>query len=100
MSLKKKEKLLLREYLDDYHTDDAVFYRSINRMAMASVANTCILPLQDVLGLDNSARMNQPSTVKTNWRWRMAADMLTKEAQKELLELTKRYGRFNWLTKK
>ena len=98
--LKKKEKLLLREYLDDYHTDDAVFYKSINRMAMASVANTCILPLQDVLGLDNAARMNQPSTVKTNWRWRMDADMLTKEAQKELLELTKCYGRFNWLTKK
>ena len=65
---------------------------------MASVADTCILPLQDVLGLDNSARMNQPSTVKTNWRWRMDGDMLTKEAQKELLELTKRYGRFNWLT--
>ena len=99
-SLKKKEKLLLREYLDDYHTDDAVFYRSINRMAMASVADTCILPLQDVLGLDNSARMNQPSTVKTNWRWRMDGEMLTKEAQKELLELTKRYGRFNWFTKK
>ncbi len=98
--LKKKEKLLLREYLDDYHTDDAVFYRSINRMAMAATANICILPVQDVLGLDNSARMNQPSTVKTNWRWRMDADMLTKEAQKELLELTKRYGRFNWLTKK
>ena len=99
-SLKKKEKLLLREYLDDYHTDDEVFYRSINRMAMASVANTCILPLQDVLGLDNSARMNQPSTVNTNWRWRMDAEMMSKEAQKELLELTKRYGRFNWLTKK
>ena len=98
--LKKKEKLLLREYLDDYHTEDAVFFRSINRMAMASVADTCILPLQDVLGLDNSARMNQPSTVQTNWRWRMDADMLTKEAQKELLELTRRYGRFNWLTKK
>ncbi|MBQ2853999.1 MAG: 4-alpha-glucanotransferase [Oscillospiraceae bacterium] len=98
--LKKKEKQLLRDYLDDNHTPDESFYRSINRMAMASAANICILPLQDVLGLDNSARMNQPSTVKTNWRWRMSDDMLTKEAQKELLEVTKRYGRFNWLTKK
>jgi len=98
--LKKKEKQLLRDYLDDNHTPDESFYRSINRMAMASAANICILPLQDVLGLDNSARMNQPSTVKTNWRWRMCGDMLTKEAQKELLEVTKRYGRFNWLTKK
>ena len=98
--LKKKEKMLLREYLDDYHTPDEVFYRSINRMAMASAANICILPLQDVLGLDNSARMNQPSTVKTNWRWRMTADLLTREAQKELADVTKRYGRFNWQAKK
>ena len=98
--LKKKEKQLIRDYMDDNHTPDEEFYRSINRMAMAATANICILPIQDVLGLDNSARMNQPSTVKTNWRWRMSADMLTKEAQKELLELTKRYGRFNWLTKK
>ena len=98
--LKKKEKQLLREYLDDYHTEDAVFYRSINRMAMAATADICILPIQDVLGLDNSARMNQPSTVKTNWRWRLDGELLTKEAQKDLLELTKRYGRFNWLTKK
>ena len=98
--LKKKEKLLLREYLDDYHTDEAVFYRSINRMAMAATADICILPIQDVLGLDNSARMNQPSTVKTNWRWRLDGELLTREAQKELLEVTKRYGRFNWLTKK
>ncbi len=98
--LKKKEKQLLRDYLDDNHTPDEEFYRSINRMAMASNANICILPVQDVLGLDNTARMNQPSTVKTNWRWRMNTDMLTKEAQKELLEVTRRYGRFNWLTKK
>jgi len=98
--LKKKEKQLIRDYIDDNHTPDAEFYRSIVRMAMASCADICVIPVQDVLGLDNSARMNQPSTVKTNWRWRMEAGMLTKEAQKDLLEVTKRYGRFNWLTKK
>ena len=98
--LKKKEKQLLRDYMDDNHTPDSEFYRAINRMAMATTADICILPIQDVLGLGNEARMNQPSTVMTNWRWRMDGEMLTKEAQKELLELTKRYGRFNWLTKK
>ncbi|MGM9589307.1 MAG: 4-alpha-glucanotransferase [Faecousia sp.] len=98
--LKKKDKQLVREYMDDYHTPDEEFYRAVNRLAMASTANTCILPIQDVLGLDNSARMNVPSTVKTNWRWRLDGALLTREAQKELLELTKRYGRFNWLTKK
>jgi len=42
--------------------------------------------------------MNQPSTVKTNWRWRMEKGMLTKTVQKELLKLTRTYGRFNWKT--
>ena len=57
--------------------------------------------MQDWLNLDGSARMNEPGkALATNWRWRMNTDMLTKEAQKELLEVTRRYGRFNWLTKK
>ena len=42
--------------------------------------------------------MNAPSTVNINWRWRMKAGALTKEAQEELLTLTRRYGRFNWKT--
>ena len=54
--------------------------------------------MQDLLGLDNAARMNQPSTVKTNWRWRMEKGMLTKAVQKQLLALTRTYGRFNWKT--
>ena len=66
--------------------------------AMRSCARICILPVQDILGLDNSARMNAPSTVIINWRWRMKADALTDEVQKELLTLTRRYGRFNWKT--
>ncbi len=98
--LKKKEKQLLREYMDNNHTPDEEMYKAIIRMAMASNANTCILPVQDVLGLDNTARMNVPSTVGVNWRWRLDGALLTKEVQKELLDVTRRYGRFNWLTKK
>ena len=41
------------------------------RLAMMSVAKICIIPMQDYLGLDNRARMNQPSTVGGNWRWRL-----------------------------
>ena len=71
-------------------------YRSILRMTMATTADTCILPIQDVLGLPNTARMNKPSTVKSNWRWRLDGKLLTDKAQKDLLELTQRYGRYNW----
>ena len=48
------------------------------------------------LGLDNSARSNQPSTVGQNWRWRLKKTQLTKKLQKEIGQMTTRYGRKNW----
>jgi len=89
---------LVRDYLCDYASSDAELYHTVLAQAMRSCARICILPVQDILGLDNSARMNAPSTVNINWRWRMKADALTDEVQKELLTLTRRYGRFNWKT--
>ncbi|MFR8077688.1 MAG: 4-alpha-glucanotransferase [Faecalibacterium sp.] len=52
--------------------------------------------MQDWLGLDNSARINKPSTVGQNWRWRLKKTQLTKKLQKEICQLTTRYGRMNW----
>lgn len=43
------------------------------RSVYASPANTAIIPLQDLLGLDNSARMNSPGSAEGNWEWRMAS---------------------------
>jgi len=48
------------------------------------------------MGLDNSCRMNQPSTVGKNWRWRVKAEQLTDELAEEMAALAKRYGRMNW----
>jgi 4-alpha-glucanotransferase len=45
------------------------------RAVYASTANTAILPLQDLLGLDNSARMNSPGSAEGNWEWRMAGPL-------------------------
>ena len=44
--------------------------------------------MQDVLGLDSSARMNTPGTVGGNWEWRMASGMLTQEIKQQLRQLT------------
>ena len=63
---------------------------------MRSAAKTCIIPMQDYLGYDNSCRMNRPSTVGTNWRWRLTPYELNEELQKEILLTAKRYGRMNW----
>ena len=63
---------------------------------MRSCAKYCIIPMQDYLGRDNSCRMNTPSTVGTNWRWRLKEGELPQELCREILGITKRYGRMNW----
>lgn len=63
------------------------------RAALASVADTAIIPLQDVLGLDSSARMNQPGTGTGNWRWRMKPGAITKEVEQRLADMTTIYDR-------
>ena len=74
--------------------------QEVNQTAAAPLlgdaAATCIVPMQDWLGLDNSARINKPSTVGQNWRWRLKKTQLSKKLQKEICQLTTRYGRMNW----
>jgi len=60
---------------------------------MASVADTVIFPLQDVLGLGAEARMNRPSTSSGNWRWRFREGELTPAILRRLGELTATYER-------
>ena len=57
------------------------------RLAMYSVANTCIIPMQDYLILDDTARMNEPSTLGKNWKWRMDADALTKKLSERMYSM-------------
>jgi 4-alpha-glucanotransferase len=63
------------------------------RLAMRSVGNTVIVPMQDILGLDDKARMNIPSVAEGNWSWRLAEGQLTKELAKSLADMTHIYGR-------
>ena len=62
-------------------------------MAFASVADTAIIPMQDILGLGSEARINTPSTLGDNWKWRMKKEAFTEELAGELCEMTKLYGR-------
>ncbi|MBO3460855.1 4-alpha-glucanotransferase [Aetokthonos hydrillicola Thurmond2011] len=63
------------------------------RLALSSVANQAIIPLQDLLGLDTEARMNFPSKADGNWGWSYQANALTKELSDRLKTLTALYGR-------
>ncbi len=91
-SLKKKDRKFCLKYLGsngrEIHWD---FIRAI----WSSVANTAITPMQDVLGLDNDARMNLPASKSGNWNWRCVDGYFSEEIVPRLKELTEIYGREN-----
>lgn len=63
------------------------------RMALASVADTAIIPMQDILGLGGSARMNRPSSTRGNWQWRLSQSHLAPAIADRLACMTADYGR-------
>ena len=95
-SISKEEQQAAREYLCDQRTPKKWLYKPFIALVMRSCAKYCVIPMQDYLGLGNNCRMNKPSTVGTNWRWRLREGELTEELQQEILAVTKRYGRMNW----
>jgi 4-alpha-glucanotransferase len=70
---------------------DAVW--DLIRLALSSVADIAILPMQDVLELGTEARMNIPSTVENNWRWRLKESQLTSELAAKLRDMNFIYAR-------
>ena len=57
------------------------------------MADTCIIPVQDYLGLDSRARINTPSIPSGNWKWRMEKDAFSEELKKKIKALAGIYGR-------
>ncbi len=72
---------------------DAEPWWDLVRMAELCPSALAIVPMQDVLGLGTTARMNVPGTTENNWRWRMRADALSTDVAKRLRELSEMYGR-------
>ena len=96
-SISKEEQKLTREYLCDTYTPEKELYKSLISLVMRSAAKLCVIPMQDYLGLDNRYRMNTPSTVGTNWKWRIRKNQLSVRLQKEIYGVALRYGRMNWI---
>lgn len=90
-SLSRRDKAFARKYLN-IRTNKDVQWEFI-RAAMASVSETCVIPMQDYLGLGAEARINIPSTLGINWKWRMLPGQFTDELAEHILDMTKLYGR-------
>ena len=85
-----EERALAREYLG-CKSDD--FSDSLMRAAYTSVAETAIVPVQDILNLGSDARMNRPGAKSDNWSWRMVPGALTAEDAKRMRRLGEITGR-------
>ncbi len=90
-ALNKRDKAFAKRYLNIKSKKD-VHWEFI-RAALASVSDTAIIPMQDYLGLGAEARINIPSTLGNNWKWRMSDGQLTDELAGEIRKMTKLYGR-------
>jgi len=82
-----------REHLRHYFGTSEIDHWKLIRAVLGSVAKMTIIPLQDILGLDSSARMNTPGTIENNWSWRLSPADDLKESGVKLKKLTTLYNR-------
>lgn len=82
-----------KEYLRKPALDEDTLSWDFIAMAMGSVADLCIIPIQDFLCLDEKARINIPSTLGNNWVWRLKKGQIDDNLVKEIYKVTKLYGR-------
>ncbi|MBC8284126.1 MAG: 4-alpha-glucanotransferase [Nitrospinae bacterium] len=90
--LTKQQKKNLFKYLGKEISAEEVSGELI-KQALMSPSYLSILPMQDVLGLEESARFNFPGTTKSNWEWRLLKSSLTRELADHLSFLVDEFGR-------
>ena len=81
------------EYLNNRETPVEEIHWDFIRLALSTVADTCVISAQDYLGLGSEARINTPSSIGGNWVWRMKKGACTGQLSQKILELSKIYGR-------
>jgi malto-oligosyltrehalose synthase/4-alpha-glucanotransferase len=82
----------IEQYVGRELTEDDMYW-VMCRLAYASVAKTAILPIQDLLGIDEMGRMNTPGAAEGNWLWRLLPGQITRDAENRLKEWTWLYNR-------
>lgn len=90
-TLNRRDKAFAKHYLNIRSTKE--IHWDFIRAALSSVADTAVIPMQDYLGLGAEARINIPSTLGDNWKWRLKKGQLDEGLAKRIREMTKLYGR-------
>lgn len=89
----KEELTAVRRYLHRENAAKDVLCDELIRLAVSSVADTCIIPIQDWLHLGDESRINTPATLGNNWKWRLVGDELTDELAAKIRRMNLIYGR-------
>ncbi len=92
-SLKPRDKRFAEKYLELKDVPPGEISWKFVRAAMMSVSDICIIPMQDFLGLGSEARINTPSTLGDNWKWRMRKKEFSRSRKKRIAEMVKLYRR-------
>lgn len=90
-TVNRRDKSFAKKYLNIRSNKDMVW--NFIRAAIASVSDTAIIPMQDYLSLGSEARINIPSTLGNNWKWRMVKGQTDKELAEKIYKMCKLYGR-------
>jgi 4-alpha-glucanotransferase len=92
-SIKKEDRAMALAYLNRKPANTKNIHWDFIRLAQQSVAKLCIIPVQDYLGLSGEARINTPSTVGDNWKWRLLKGEIEDELLLKMRAVTNLYGR-------
>lgn len=87
------DKQLSLNYMANAATPSEDIHWDFARLALASVAKLAVIPVQDYLGLTSEARINTPSTLGINWRWRMTEADFTEDIVEKCRKMAQLYGR-------
>ena len=93
-SLGRPEQEYVRSYLGIGEEAGVEVHWHLIRLACSSVASLCVIPMQDVLGLDSAHRMNEPSRSEGSWEWRFTWQQVEAEHAGRLAALARLYGRW------
>ncbi|MCR4989931.1 MAG: 4-alpha-glucanotransferase [Lachnospiraceae bacterium] len=86
-----KDREYIRKYMNFKGNKDIAW--NYIRTGMSTVSDTAIFPIQDYLGLGNEAKINSPSTLGNNWKWRLTEGMLSKELAEKMFDMAYTFHR-------
>lgn len=87
----REDRAFAKQYLNVKRNKDVP--EAMVRAALSSVSDTAVIPVQDWLGLGAEARINTPSTLGENWKWRLKKGQCSQELAEHIRTMTRLYGR-------